>query len=82
MEMMSDSLADILKEKDFDEPPEMAAIKSYIKKTFSAEVEVQVRERDIVITASSASLANNLRLQQTELKRAASTAKKLVFRIR
>lgn len=60
----------------------MAAIKNYVKTTFNADVEVQVRERDIVITASSAPLANNLRLKQTELRTAAATDKKLVFRIR
>ena len=79
---MSNSLADLLARKDFDEPPEMRAIKTYVQDTFQAEVEVLLRERDIVITASSASLANSLRLKQTELRKVAQTDKRLIFRIR
>lgn len=79
---MSNSLADLLARKDFDEPPEMQAIKKFVQDTFQSDVEVMVRERDIVVTASSASLANSLRLKVTQLREAAKTDKKIIFRIR
>jgi hypothetical protein len=79
---MSDSLASLLSRKDFDEPPEMAAIKSYVRKTFDEDCEVLVRERDIVITVSNSSLANALRLKVNELRDVAKTKKRIIFRIR
>lgn len=80
--MMSDSLADLLARKDFDEPPEMQAIKRFVRERFDSDAEVLVRERDIIITTDSAALANTLRLKQSELRKAAGTDKRLVFRIR
>lgn len=79
---MSDSLADLLARKDFDEPPEIRAIKRFVRERYDSDVEVLVRERDIIITTTSASLANTLRLHLSELRKAAGTDKRLVFRIR
>jgi hypothetical protein len=78
---MSDSLADILSKKDFDEPTESLAIKKYVQDEFRTAVAVMVRERDIIIEVPSAALASTLRMRQTQLKNAASTEKRLVFRI-
>jgi hypothetical protein len=79
---MSNSLADLLADRNFDEPPEMLAIKKYVHDTFDSEVEIQIREREIIITSSSAALANSLRLKTNELRAVADTTKRLVFRIR
>lgn len=79
---MTNSLGDILARKDFDEPPEMQAIKKFVQRTFQSTVEVMVREHDIVVTTASAALANNLRLKVTELRKAADTDKRIIFRIR
>jgi hypothetical protein len=79
---MSDSLASLLARKDFDEPPEIAAIKSFVRETFDEDSEVLVRQRDIVITVRSSSLANALRLKVTELRTVAKTEKRIIFRIR
>jgi hypothetical protein len=76
-----DSLSDILGKKDFDEPPEMASIKKYVHDEFKLAVGVQVRERDIVVTVSSAALANTLRLRGPEIKRRCQIDKRLTFRI-
>ena len=76
-----DSLGNILSHKDYDEPPEMAAIKQYVKAEFDATVAVQVRDKDIVIATRSASLANVLRLRSPAIKKAAKTDKRLTFRI-
>ncbi len=76
-----DSLNDILLKKDFDEPPEIAAIKNYAKRQFKSDVGVQIRQNSITITASSAALINALRLKTPQLLEAAQTDKKLIFRI-
>lgn len=76
-----DSLFDILGSKDFDVPPEVAAIKKYIRDEFEQEVEVTVREKDIVIAGRSAAFINTLRLRTPVIKRVANTDKRLTFRI-
>lgn len=76
-----DSLLSILSNKDFDEPPEISGIKKYVQDEFETAVGVQVRDKDIVVTVPNASLANTLRLRQTEIKRRCQLDKKLIFRI-
>lgn len=76
-----DSLQDILSSRDFDEPPEINSIKTYVLSEFGIPVSVQVRERDIVISVPSAALANTLRLRGPELKRRCDLNKRLTFRI-
>lgn len=76
-----DSLHTILSNKDFDEPPEMSAIKKYVQDEFKTDVSVQVRDKDIVVTVSSAALANTLRLRGPEIKRRCQLDKKITFRI-
>jgi len=81
LEDMSDSLANILSNKNFDEPPEIAAIKKFVQDNYQEDVEVLVREHNIVIAGRSASLVNTLRLDMRQLQAAAQTEKRLVFRI-
>ena len=76
-----DSLHSILSRKDFDEPPEVAAIKKYVRDNFKTEVSVLVRQNDIVIGVPNASLANSLRLRSPDIKRRCQVDKKLLFRI-
>jgi hypothetical protein len=79
---MSNSLADLLANKNFDEPTEMLVIKQFVTDTFQEDVEVLVRDKDIIVTTSSSALANSLRLKITELRRITQTKKRIVFRIR
>jgi hypothetical protein len=76
-----DSLTNILRDKNFDEPPEMASIKKYVQDEFQVEVGVMVRELDIVILVPNASLANTLRLRGPDMKRRCQLTKRLTFRI-
>ncbi|MDB5181550.1 MAG: hypothetical protein JWP13_313 [Candidatus Saccharibacteria bacterium] len=78
---MSNSLADILMSKNFDEPAESTAIKQYVLDKYRKSVAVTVREKDIVITAQGAAFTNALRMQWKQLQRAAQTDKRLVFKI-
>jgi len=76
-----DSLSSILSGKDFDEPQEITSIKKYVQDEFQSNVSVQVRDKDIVISVPSASLANMLRLRTPEIKRRCQLDKRLTFRI-
>ena len=76
-----DSLFDILSRKDYDLPPEVVAIKRYIRDEFQSEVEVALRDKDIIITGRSAALMGSLRLHGPKIQKAAGTDKRLVFRI-
>ena len=78
---MSNSLADILMNKNFDEPAEATAIKQFVLDKYQKSVAVTVRDKDITITAQGAAFANALRMQTRQLQRAAATDKRLVFRI-
>lgn len=76
-----DSLSDILHRKDFEQPPEMAAIKKYVRDEFKLDVGVLIRDRDIVVMVPNAALANTLRLRGPDIKRRCQLTKRLTFRI-
>jgi len=77
-----DSLQQLLGDRGVPaEPPEIQLIKSYVRDEFQATVDVMVRERDIVIAVTNASLANTLRLRGPQLKKLCRTDKRLTFRI-
>jgi hypothetical protein len=76
-----DSLNDILGRKDFEEPPEAMAIKTYVLERFHTSVAVSVKPDVIVITARSAALAGTLRMHSQELLTTVQTNKRLIFRI-
>lgn len=78
---MTNSLADILANRSYDEPDEAMAIKSYVLELFQKTVAVTVREKEIIITAQGAAFTSTLRMQTRQLQRAASTDKRLIFRI-
>lgn len=76
-----DSISDLLGNRQFYEPAEAIAIKQYVEQTYHATVSVQVRERDIIISAASAALVNQLRYNSATLQQLAHTDKRLAFRI-
>jgi hypothetical protein len=72
---------DILGGKNFDEPPEISSIKKYVMDEFGVSVNVQIRQRDIVVIVPNSSLAGSLRLRGPEIKRRCQLTKRLTFRI-
>lgn len=76
-----DSLFDILSDKDFDAPPEIQAIKKYVRDTYNAAVSVSIRERDILVIVPSSSLAGRLRFDMPKIKELLHTDKRIVLRI-
>ena len=76
-----DSLFSILSDRNFDEPPEILAIKKYIQDEFQSEATVISRDKDVIVTVSGAALAGTLRMRSPEIKRRCQIDKRLVFRI-
>lgn len=76
-----DGLADILRGRDFDEPPEIRAIKDYVRRYYEAEVRVTMQQHTIVVAARSAGLIGSLRANLPKLQAAAETDKRILLRV-
>ncbi|MDB5175836.1 MAG: hypothetical protein JWM81_694 [Candidatus Saccharibacteria bacterium] len=76
-----DSLFNILANRNFDEPPEVASIKKFVFDNYQTDVSVAVRDKDISITVPSAALASTLRMRLPEMKRRCQIDKKILLRI-
>jgi len=79
---MTDSIADLLSKRDFEEPPEVRIIKEFIRKRFDADAAVSLQQQQIIIAVNSSALAGALRMDLHELQRLCTTDKKLLIRIR
>lgn len=78
---MAKSLSDILANRDFDMPPEVRAIKEYVRRYYDTEVNVTVQPHNIVVSAKSAGLIGSLRMNLPKLQEASGTEKRIIFRI-
>jgi hypothetical protein len=77
-----DSLFDLLAKRKNNEPAEIKIIKDYALEHFKEKVGVLVREKDIVITVRSSSLAGALRMRAYDIgKLLDGPEKRLVFRV-
>lgn len=78
---MADSLSDVLKNYDFEEPPEIERVKRYIRDEFHADCKVSISANVITIIVASAALAGALRPRLHKLRSDVETEKRLVIRI-
>lgn len=78
---MTNSMADILGKRRFDEPPEIGIIKTYVRKHLKTEVTVTVQERQIIIAVPSGAHASALRPHLYKLATENNIKKRLVIRI-
>ena len=76
-----DDLRNILQRRDFDEPPEVRAIKEYVRRYYDTEVRVTMQQHAIVVSARSAALIGSIRLNLPKLQAAANTDKRILLRI-
>jgi hypothetical protein len=76
-----DGIADILSRKDFDVPPEVQAIKDYVRRHYDQDVHVTADKRAFIVSARSAALIGTLRLNAPAIQKAANTDKRLIFRV-
>lgn len=78
---MSESLQDIIKKKSNQQPPEIAAVKLFVKDRFKVEPGVSVSKDSITILVPNSAVAGSLRMVLFELSEALVTDKKLIIRI-
>jgi hypothetical protein len=78
---MADSLGDLLRNYDLDEPIEIKRIKAYIRSTYQQEVGVALHDNQIIITVQSAALAGTIRPQLYKIKKECEIEKRLILRI-
>lgn len=77
-----ESVGDLLgRYKPQDQPPEILAVKQYIADQFSASSSIAIQGENLIITVSSAALANTLRLRTQAIQALCHTTRRLVFRI-
>jgi len=77
-----ESIGELLGRYNPQRPDEVLAVKRYITEEFGAPASVGLQgEHALVITVTSAALANTLRLRTTAIRAAANTQKRLIFRI-
>lgn len=79
--MHMESIGTVLGRYKQPESDEVASLKQFITTHFQVSPVVAVRGNALVITVSSAALANTLRLKTVQLQAACKTTKRLVFRI-
>lgn len=78
---MIDALGDILGNKRFEEPPEIAIIKKFVKENFKTDVSVTMHARYITIHAPNSAFAASLQMQLHELQRLVGSNRRLAIRI-
>lgn len=76
-----DDIANILSNKDFSMPREVSAIKSFVAQEYNKDIEVAIRNDEIVISSRSVGLISSLRMNSPSLVKAASTNKKIRFKV-
>ena len=64
-----------------DEPPEVRAIKDYVRRYYEGEVKVTMQPHAVVVAARSAALIGSLRLNLPKLQEAAKTDKRILLRV-
>ncbi len=78
---MAESLFSILSSKDFDEPVEITAVKSYIARHFNTEVPVGLKQKNILISVPSAAMAGAVRAHVYRMIEECSLPGKVIIRI-
>ncbi len=76
-----DSLADLLKNRTPEEPPEVIAVKRYIQEQFGEPSSVRLQGKSLIITVAQGGLAATLRMRLPQLKRMVGPDLRIVLRI-
>lgn len=81
MVFVAESLFSILSNKDFDIPPEVAAVKAYIKRHFDMEVPVAIKDKNIVVQAPNSAMAGALRMHSYKIIEECNLSGRVLIRI-
>jgi hypothetical protein len=79
---MSDSIASLLGQRNFEQPPEIEAIKAYVADQFAGRtVSIKLHEDSVIVTASSAAFVGALKPHIPQLQKLAGDQKRIVLRV-
>lgn len=76
-----DSLKDLLRQKDLDEPSELIALKNYCQENYQFEPKITVKNNLIWLYVPNGILATELRMRFPDIRARCGLTKKLVIRI-
>lgn len=76
-----DSIADVLRNSLPSEPPEMTALKNYVKDHYHAIAVVSVAPDSYILSVKSAGLASNMQNESAAISQACKLDKPLRIRI-
>jgi len=79
---MTQSISELLGQKNFSEPPEIAIIRKFIQDKFDKTPSVSVNDKKIIITVEGSALAGALRPELLKIKQLCQTDKQLIIRIK
>lgn len=79
---MSDSLASLLGQKDFRQPPEIIAIKAYVSEHFPGRsVSVKLHDNTLIVVADSAAFVGALKTHVRTMEALVDPPKRIILRI-
>lgn len=78
---MTDSIKDLLTNKNFEQPDEIQTIKNFVLEKYGETPQVKINNDLIIITVSSGALASSLRMELHILQQNIQSKKRLVIRI-
>lgn len=76
-----DSVADLLQGKQPNEPPQLKALRAYVKENHGVDVVASVSSTGYTIAVPNAPLASILRMEMPQINVACNLDKKLFIRI-
>lgn len=76
-----DSIADLVKDRQPHEPPQMQALRQYVKDNHDTDVVVTVSQMGYTVVVPNAPLATVLRMELPQIQIACNLDKKLFIRI-
>jgi hypothetical protein len=76
-----DSINDLLRSRNPSEPPQILALKKYVKDNYDSDISVRVSFKYYLITVPNASLANKLHVETAKIIKKCNLEKALVIHI-
>jgi hypothetical protein len=76
-----DSIADLMQQKKPNEPPQLRALREYVKTNHGADIKTAISQFGYTITVPNAPLASTLRMETPKIRIACNLDKKLFIRI-
>jgi hypothetical protein len=78
---MGSQLGDILQNRNYSEPPEIATIKEFVLKEVGITPTVKVTKETFIVTLPSAAAAGTLRFRLFQLQRQLGHSRKIILKI-